>query len=518
MERTVYNYVAVIGIDGMGNFNLNTATPNMDKIFENGATATHALSMDPTISAENWGAMLLGLTPVTHGLTNSALGHLEYKNEAFPSVFKRIRKEFPDAYIASYSKWNPINIGLVEHGLDVDTQTADDDIQLCGKIIEAVAKKPKFLFVQFDNVDGAGHHSGYGNEEHLNKITETDGHVGRIYEAYEKAGIIDETLFLVIADHGGYFHSHGGYMDTEKFVFFGAAGKGIKKSSINYMRTVDIAAIVLYAFGIDMPEYNERAFASQIPENLFGEYTKEYAHPIAKSNIPEFKKTEPFNAENGLGTVMNADRMKLCMFFDNELKDETGKNELKEVGTVKYYSDGVRGSRGEFGLTGSVEIPTLKLGDKSFSISLWIKIDRSLEREAVILATKCWCEHRDRCGICLAVRRNDTIFNIGCGDDDFDFITPYPDSISDGWVHAVFTVDKENMLLKMYYNFKEAHSTVIEPQYAVDLDGLEFRLGDDSCGEWNSFNLEQIVNIDDLVIFDYALDENDIAKLEKFYK
>ena len=36
-ERTIYKYVAVIGIDGIGNFNTKTLTPNFDKIFENGA-------------------------------------------------------------------------------------------------------------------------------------------------------------------------------------------------------------------------------------------------------------------------------------------------------------------------------------------------------------------------------------------------------------------------------------------------------------------------------------------------
>ena len=35
-----YKYVAVIGIDGMGKFNSQTDTPNLDKIFEKGDTCS----------------------------------------------------------------------------------------------------------------------------------------------------------------------------------------------------------------------------------------------------------------------------------------------------------------------------------------------------------------------------------------------------------------------------------------------------------------------------------------------
>ena len=112
MDRVIYKYVAVIGVDGIGNFNTQTATPNIDEIFKNGATTNYGLSMDPTISAENWGSMLLGAEPVVHGLTNSIIGHHDHKDEMLPSLFKRIKAAYPDALLASYCNWNPINIGL----------------------------------------------------------------------------------------------------------------------------------------------------------------------------------------------------------------------------------------------------------------------------------------------------------------------------------------------------------------------------------------------------------------------
>ena len=87
MQTPMFQYCAVIGVDGMGNYNRLANTPHMDKIFADGATSYFTLSMDPTISAENWGAMLLGATPLVHGLTNGYIDQFEYGNRELPSVF-----------------------------------------------------------------------------------------------------------------------------------------------------------------------------------------------------------------------------------------------------------------------------------------------------------------------------------------------------------------------------------------------------------------------------------------------
>ena len=90
-----YEHTIIIGIDGMGNFNRNANTPNIDALFENGAVTYTALSMDPTISAENWGAMLIGCNPAVHGLTNSIVSRYEYKNKELSSLqYSRARLYF----------------------------------------------------------------------------------------------------------------------------------------------------------------------------------------------------------------------------------------------------------------------------------------------------------------------------------------------------------------------------------------------------------------------------------------
>ena len=96
-------------------------------------------------------------------------------------------------------------------------------------------------------------------------------------------GIIDETLFMVIADHGGTpFNgsgaSHGGWTDAEKYVTFAAVGPGVRPGSIGEMNVRDLAAIVLYALGLEAPAFDENGWTAQIPEGLFDDV-----------NLPEYR-------------------------------------------------------------------------------------------------------------------------------------------------------------------------------------------------------------------------------------
>ena len=277
-----YSHVIVIGVDGAGSWFKDADTPSFDKIFENGALTYRTLSSKPTISAECWGSMLIGVGPEVHKLTNNRVSVLPYnvwsKN---PTVFRRIRKAYPEAELGSYCDWNPINKGIVEKRLGVNKQTAKDK-ELTPLICDYIReKKPDFLFVHFDSVDGAGHGNGYGTENHIRAIGEVDKLIGDVYSAIESAGISDDTLFMVIADHGGTNGAdgkgtHGGWTDEEKYVTFAAAGKGIVSGEIKEMNIRDLAAIVLYAFDIDMPAFNEKGWTSQIPAGLFDGYDGEY--------------------------------------------------------------------------------------------------------------------------------------------------------------------------------------------------------------------------------------------------
>ena len=262
-----YKHVILVGIDGAGSFYKKTDAPAIRRLFADGAGTDRCLTSIPTISAECWGSMLIGVGPEIHGLTNDILSNRPYENGAYPTVFKRIRQAMPDADLAAFCNWSPINSGIVERGLGVYLDTGEDGA-LCDRICEYIkAKKPTFLFVQFDAVDSAGHTFGYGSERYLETLREADGYVGRIREAVEETGIADDTLFIATADHGGAGQNHGGDTDGEKYVFFAAVGKTVPRGVEIDMKVKDVPAIVTRALGVPGPDNGD----STVPAGLFAD-------------------------------------------------------------------------------------------------------------------------------------------------------------------------------------------------------------------------------------------------------
>ena len=510
-----YQHVAVIGIDGMGAFNRMTDTPCMDRIFAHGACTYDALSMDPTISAENWGGMLLGAEPAVHGLTNGYISCHPYANDALPSVFKRIRDHDPQAYLASVVNWEPINIGVVEDGLGVDKRTADNDAAVAESVIECVSKKPKFLFVQLDEVDGAGYHFGYGTADYLKKITEIDALVGKIHDAYVSNGMADDTLFLCIADHGGQNHGHGGWSETEKRVFLAASGCTVTSGTIGHAVTKDIAAIVLYALGLDVPAYDADGFSAQVPDGLFASAATCYRMP-QKKEPPRHRETVPYFFPDGFGARFSS-RVRLCQFFDGTLQDESFRHAIRPSGQVKFYSNGVCGDAAEFGATGAYTVEQTDLS-RSFTLCFWILADAALPDTACVLGNKS-PEHglHQKKGFNVLLRNHAIMVQFGCGDDDTDTVTAFGTDGFRGWVHVALSFNTETGEVQCWLDFRLAHTDRIERKYMESLrEGGDLVVGDDMRMRYNR-ERGLIFRMDDLLVLDGAADAADIAELEQYY-
>ena len=77
-----------------------------------------------------------------------------------------------------------------------------------------------------------------------------------IVEATKRAGIYDETVFVLTSDHGGKDKGHGGKTLLEMESPFIICGKGIRRGHeiMEPMMQYDVAATVAYVLGLEQPQ------------------------------------------------------------------------------------------------------------------------------------------------------------------------------------------------------------------------------------------------------------------------
>ncbi|KAL1914844.1 uncharacterized protein VTP21DRAFT_7936 [Calcarisporiella thermophila] len=248
--------VVVFGIDGGGAFMQWGNTPNLKKFIKESAYSYKAKAMIPTISAQNWGSMIHGVSPAKHGLTNPVAETKPYPEDSpYPSLFKLVQKERPDIKMASIANWKAVNIGIIERSVKMTKETGDDFTLCTPKAVDYIKNTDfQILFIHHGNMDELGHAHGWNSTAYVNGWPKTDAAFGQILNALETSGKSKDTLVLVTCDHGGLGKGHGGIMPSEINVLFAARGPGIKPHEIKgQLRNMDTAAVMAHVVGFKLP-------------------------------------------------------------------------------------------------------------------------------------------------------------------------------------------------------------------------------------------------------------------------
>ena len=265
-----YKYVIIIGADGVGAALTKVNATNFKKIFGNYAYKHDTKTEEVTISAQNWGSILTGVAYNTHGFTNSSIAkNSRTSSSNNKSIFYYVRNKYKDAKLVSIVHWEPINHGIIETDLNVKKQHGSTDADVTNKVLSYLnSNKPTLMYIHFDEADAAAHaHGGFSNE-YYDKVKYIDDLLGKIYNKLSEKKMLDDTLLILVADHGETTGGHGGKTKEESSAVLAVRGHSVNKMNFDSdTRNRDVAAIVLYALGIDKPSH----FVSKVPNNLFGE-------------------------------------------------------------------------------------------------------------------------------------------------------------------------------------------------------------------------------------------------------
>ncbi len=249
------NKVLVIGIDGVRPDALQAAdTPAIDQLMAEGSGTLDARTQltGPTSSGPGWTSIFTGVEVEDHGVTTN--GVYDSLDGTWPTIVARSVAAGRTAISAVH--WPDVNSGILETDLLSLGYLADDDGVTDWMADQLVAGDWDLHIVHLDDVDAAGHASGFSadNPDYVAAIEAQDDRSGRLLAALQaRAGRADEQwTVIVVTDHGGEGTSHGA-MDADcqtiPWLVWGDAVPAAPLDSANHM---DTAPTALAGLGISV--------------------------------------------------------------------------------------------------------------------------------------------------------------------------------------------------------------------------------------------------------------------------
>lgn len=247
IEKGAAKYLVVISYDAFSEDNWEKAIrlPNLSKLLKKGAFSTKLRSVYPTLTYVAHTTMVTGVYPDKHGVFHNnpfqpfvvekEQRWFWFKNDLrVPAIYDAVKEHnMKTAAILwpvtgrSSIKYNipeiraiknenqalkillngsplftmemEMKYGRIRKG--IEQPYLDDFTTMCA-IDTIKRKKPNLLLVHLIDLDDAKHEHGTDSFEADQAIMRMDKRLGDIINAVEEAGILKETVFLVVGDHG----------------------------------------------------------------------------------------------------------------------------------------------------------------------------------------------------------------------------------------------------------------------------------------------------------------------------
>lgn len=286
-------HVLIVGVDGFGGMYLENATdflPTFKRIMDSGSWTTRARNQMPTISAPNWNTIITGMPPEESGVfnndwtpdltnvtdpTDSAMPPISGAGKVPEPMWAVLKKQNPSMKVAVSISWDWINYLVENSTVDYLCRAYESDETAANGMIDFIENyKPNLMFIHMDDVDEAGHASYWGSEKYYNATKEIDQYLASMLGALDDAGIAEDTLVLMTADHGGWGSSHGQNNMANFYIPLLFYGAGIRSHSTisSFASNRDISATVMYALGLQPgPFFQGRVlheiFAGEVASN-----------------------------------------------------------------------------------------------------------------------------------------------------------------------------------------------------------------------------------------------------------
>jgi predicted AlkP superfamily pyrophosphatase or phosphodiesterase len=222
--------VLIISIDGLRpDLLLRAKMPEVRTLCANGSFTFWAETTPEAYTLPCHVSMLTGVPAEKHGVTWN-----EYIEQSYPNVptLFDIAKQSGLSTAMATGKMKFIVFArpgiLDDYYYPQVEPVSDQDVALQAVHI-LTDKRPNVMFIHLPAVDSVGHEYGWGSPEQVVAIEQADRAVGRVLTTLEELKLMESTLVMLTADHGGAAKGHEMNDARSRFIPWIVAGPMIRK-------------------------------------------------------------------------------------------------------------------------------------------------------------------------------------------------------------------------------------------------------------------------------------------------
>jgi phosphopentomutase len=113
------------------------------------------------------------------------------------------------------------------------------------------------MLISFGNTDITGHEVGWMSEQYLRAVSRADDATRQVYAELQRMYLLETTLIVITADHGGEGDFHGMNRPQDETIPWIIVGPCVKKGFElpvePRLRIMDTAPTILWALGLSLP-------------------------------------------------------------------------------------------------------------------------------------------------------------------------------------------------------------------------------------------------------------------------
>lgn len=234
-----------------------TPMRNLQALMDEGAYSLVAQTIFPSSTLPSHSSMLTGLCPDKHGVNwNDYIPNKGYASGI--DIFDLAHAAgLRTVMVVGKEKLRQVT---EPESTDVFEFINDRDLVIAARVVELIPQGFDLMLVHFPTPDWMGHEYGWLSPEQYSVLFRADEALQIILNALEGAGMRDDTLIIITADHGGHNTTHGSRRLEDMTIPWIIAGPGVKHMVLSTdINTTDTAATVAWALGLPIqPDWDGR--------------------------------------------------------------------------------------------------------------------------------------------------------------------------------------------------------------------------------------------------------------------